>query len=51
MSDDIVKVKDSEVEIETDEDGSVEKLPPVGEGEPVVTTTVEGDQGDLEADR
>lgn len=36
---DVVEDHGDEVEIETDEDGSVESLPPVGEGEPVTTTT------------
>ncbi|HEX2054373.1 MAG TPA: hypothetical protein VHJ78_11700 [Actinomycetota bacterium] len=37
--DDVVEDHGDEVEIETDEAGNVEELPPVGEGEPVTTTT------------
>lgn len=42
---DVVKDHGDEVEIETDEQGSVESLPPAGEGEPVTTTTVVKDEG------
>lgn len=38
--DDVVEDHGDEVEIETDPQGNVEELPPVGSGEPVTTTTV-----------